>query len=81
MAQKSPRTKIILILLVCSLVLFSIGIYIVRSNKPSINSFEDCVAAGNPVMLSYPAQCSADGKTYADPNAAVEEQPRVPSGY
>ncbi|MFH0876092.1 MAG: hypothetical protein V1859_09215 [archaeon] len=31
-----------------------------------INNFDDCVAAGNPVMESYPRQCAADGKTYAE---------------
>lgn len=30
----------------------------------AINSFEDCVAAGNPVMESYPEQCSANGKSF-----------------
>jgi hypothetical protein len=31
---------------------------------PIINSFEDCVAAGNPVMESYPPMCNADGQTF-----------------
>lgn len=30
----------------------------------SINSFEECVAAGNPVMTSFPGQCSANGQTF-----------------
>lgn len=29
-----------------------------------INSFEECVAAGNPVMESYPPQCRANGRTF-----------------
>lgn len=29
-----------------------------------INDFDSCVAAGNPVMESYPMQCSHNGKTY-----------------
>lgn len=34
---------------------------------PEIRSFEDCVAAGNPVMESSPRQCrTADGRTYAE---------------
>lgn len=33
-----------------------------------INSFEDCVNAGNPVMLSYPGQCMAEGKTFVEEN-------------
>ncbi len=38
-----------------------------------INSFEDCVAAGNPVMESYPRQCrTEDGKHF------VEEISKIP---
>ncbi|MFB5631404.1 MAG: MBL fold metallo-hydrolase [Nitrosopumilaceae archaeon] len=34
---------------------------------PSITNFEECVAAGNPVMESYPRQCrSADGKLFVE---------------
>jgi len=32
----------------------------------SINSFEECVAAGNPVMESYPRQCSANGRNFIE---------------
>ena len=31
-----------------------------------IDSFEECVAAGNPVMESYPQQCSANGQTFVE---------------
>ena len=35
---------------------------------PEINSFDDCVKAGNPVMESYPPQCRApDGRTFVGP--------------
>jgi hypothetical protein len=30
----------------------------------TINSFEECVAAGNPVMESYPEQCAANGQNF-----------------
>lgn len=32
----------------------------------NIDSFEECVEAGNPIMESYPAQCRANGKTYVE---------------
>ncbi len=56
-----------------------IGIYIViRNNYPStndINSFAECVAAGNLVLESYPRQCHANGQNF------VEEIPMdIPSG-
>lgn len=38
-----------------------------EESKPSpaqITSFDECVAAGNPVMESYPEQCTANGKTF-----------------
>lgn len=31
-----------------------------------ISDFEDCVAAGNPVMESYPRQCRAGGRTFVE---------------
>lgn len=46
------------------------------SQTNEISNFEECVAAGNPVMESYPRQCAANGKTY------VEEidEPIIPPG-
>lgn len=32
----------------------------------NISTFDECVSAGNPVMESYPRQCKADGKTFAE---------------
>ena len=37
-----------------------------KNIKNKINNFFDCVAAGNAVMESYPAQCSADGETFVE---------------
>lgn len=31
-----------------------------------ITDFYDCVAAGNPIMESYPRQCNADGETFVE---------------
>jgi hypothetical protein len=53
-----------------------------------IASFEDCAAAGNPVMESYPRQCRADGKTFVEdvappappPAGDVEIMPAVRLG-
>jgi hypothetical protein len=38
----------------------------IACQKP-ISSFEECVAQGNPVLESYPRQCTADGKTFVEP--------------
>lgn len=46
--------------------------------QTSINSFAECVAAGNPVMESYPEQCAADGKTFTNPDQQALVQPTEP---
>jgi len=34
---------------------------------PRVSSFDECVAAGNPILKSYPAQCvTPDGRTFVD---------------
>lgn len=32
--------------------------------RPGVSSFDECVAAGFPVMESFPAQCRANGRTF-----------------
>jgi len=44
--------------------------------KDTISSFEECVAAGNPVMESYPRQCIADGKTFVEELTEPQEGER-----
>ena len=34
--------------------------------KPAVTSFEECAAAGNPVMESYPRQCRAGDATFVE---------------
>ncbi len=41
----------------------------------SINSFAECVAAGNPVMESYPEQCAAGGQTWSNPAQQLQLTP------
>lgn len=47
-----------------------IGLLIIAGcveEQKAINSFEDCVEAGNPVMESYPRQCmTAEGKNFVE---------------
>ncbi len=39
-------------------------LYYLQQKKPVITNFDECVAAGNPVMESYPAQCKANDQTF-----------------
>ncbi|MCA9459018.1 MAG: hypothetical protein KC550_00555 [Nanoarchaeota archaeon] len=38
----------------------------VKEQTPTIDSFQECVDAGNPTTRSIPAQCSANGKTFIE---------------
>ncbi len=69
------KKSMILILVILGIVLLSIIVLIavLFTNYPSqngivneINDFESCVAAGNPVMESYPRQCMHNGVTYVE---------------
>lgn len=37
-----------------------------KQASTEITNFEQCAAAGNPIMESYPEQCSANGKTFVN---------------
>lgn len=39
-------------------------IYQKQRPDDAIQTFEDCVAAGNPILETYPEQCMANGRTY-----------------
>jgi|GEM_PF-4040588 len=40
-----------------------------------ITNFDECVAAGNPVMESYPEQCRANGQTFVNERQQTETPP------
>jgi len=42
-----------------------------------ITDFEECAAAGNPVMESHPRQCRADGQTFVEELSEEECEPCV----
>lgn len=45
-----------------------------RNKQNSISSFEECVAAGNPVMEKYPEECMANGQTFTNPDQVESEE-------
>ena len=46
-----------------------------KSVDPAINSYEDCVKAGNPVMRSLPPKCrSKDGRIFVKGQTKQEDQ-------
>ncbi len=50
-------------------------IILMAACQPKIDSFEDCIAAGKPVLETYPRQCQADGTTYVEAvNGTIEDE-------
>ncbi len=63
------------IILVFVFLIIGVGIYLlylgledteIIPDDGKITNFEQCAAAGNPVMESYPRQCRADGQTFVE---------------
>jgi hypothetical protein len=43
---------------------------------PSVNSYAECVAAGYPILETYPEQCrTPDGRTFTNPDAPPQTPP------
>ena len=60
------------IILIVAIILIVVGVYL-WVEKPSclfgtnkINNFDECVAAGNEVLESYPRQCRTDGQVFVE---------------
>lgn len=76
--------EVLLVVVVVGLI-GGIGWYVYQQRKTdepkqqaaAITNFDECVAAGNPVMESYPEQCHADGQTFADTKDGPEESKNV----
>lgn len=48
------------------IILLLVGILLLIGCKQEITNFEECVAAGNPVMESYPRQCKAGKNSFTE---------------
>jgi len=72
--SKREATFIIVVLVIIG----ASGLYALRLQARSIeklkaiDTFEECAAAGNPIMESYPEQCAANGRSFSNPNQKVE---------
>ncbi len=53
-------------LIIGTVVGYFIGMNPIEPPARAISNFEECAAAGNPVMESYPRQCRANGVLYVE---------------
>lgn len=63
--------------IVSGIILISLFVAGCEEIQSEINSFEECVAAGNPTMESYPRQCRAGDKTFTE---EVQAEPELTYG-
>lgn len=83
-SQTGFSLPIIILLLLALAGIGGAGYYVVQKNqdkdagqsdqqKTAITNYDECVAAGNPVMDSFPEQCSANGQTFVNSANASED--------
>lgn len=76
--RELSRREVAFIVLIM-LMLAAVGMYAWRISREdrqdaqSIDSFASCVAAGNPIMESYPEQCRAGDRTFTNPDQQVQD--------
>lgn len=61
----------LILLLIAILIVLAVGaaLWIMRSQKTAVNSFDDCVKSkGSTLLMTYPEQCvTSDKKTFTQP--------------
>lgn len=70
---------VFLTLLAVLIALFTLFSY-TNNSEAKILSFEDCVAAGNPILESYPEQCITEGGKHFSRKLSVREQMYIDTG-
>ena len=66
--MKKVALLTVILIIAAAAVWLSLYIGARRANAPTVDvsNFEECVAAGNPVMESYPRKCTANGQTFTE---------------
>ena len=77
-----PMNKqfIIITIIVATVVAVAIWIVVNKKEPVVVTNFEECVAAGNSVMESYPRQCRHGDETFVEAIACTQEAMLCPDG-
>jgi hypothetical protein len=78
------RTPIIVIVVLAVLVV-GLGTWLLvrlfSAPPPTVTNYAECVAAGYPILETYPEQCrTPDGRTFTNPDATPQPPPPTTSG-
>lgn len=62
------KTKKELLIIIVVLAIVGSGVFwtLSKKSKVSVTNFEECVAAGNPIRMLYPTQCSHQGVSFTE---------------
>lgn len=61
------KNKILIVVTIVVIAGSAIAWKLINNKAPvTVTTFEECVAAGNPVMESYPRQCRSSGQTFVE---------------
>jgi hypothetical protein len=78
------RAPIVVIVVLAALVAGLGTWFLVRqfaTPVPTVTSYAECVAAGYPILETYPEQCrTPDGRTFTNPDAPTPTPPAPPTG-
>ena len=68
-----PLPPNFLLSLVFVLLLTFVGWFVYKAiNEPiEVTDFESCVKAGNPILESYPEQCTHNGQSFINPSQNI----------
>lgn len=80
--RKISLSAVLIVLFIILVTALAIGtIFYAKQNQAkiaAINDFESCATAGNPIMESYPEQCSANGQTFTRVLSEEEQKKLTP---
>lgn len=66
LAKRAWKWPILMILVFGALIAGGRIFYEKWRQSGSISNFEECAAAGNPILESFPEQCIANGRTFVN---------------
>ena len=67
-----------IVLIIIAALLLSLSANTERQRVASITNFDECAAAGYPIMESYPEQCRVpDGRTFVNESQIAPSSPTI----
>ncbi len=67
------RDAILIAVLLVAVLGFCAYAYTSSPSTTAVDSFEECISSGNPILGTNPRQCFADGKTYTEGEAGSND--------